>query len=312
MKLALLSGTANKPLAEAIGRRSGCEFTPTVITRFPDGELHVEVLESVRGCDVFVVQPTSPPANDHLMELLLLADACRRAGAERLTALMPYFAYARQDRRATGREAVGARVVGDQLRAAGFDRVIGVDMHTPAIEAVLPVPLEHLTAVPLLTGILQELQLADAVIVAPDLGATKLAERFSQAFGMEMAIVRKTRVSGALVKTSGVVGNVRGRRPVIVDDMISTGATIEAAANAVAQAGGSGGVTVVATHALLVAGAADRLKNIPVERMIVTDSVPVPTDTPLLITVCGLDSLLSEAIRRLHAGESLGELICHE
>lgn len=312
MKLALLSGTANKPLAEAIGRRLGCEFTPSVITRFPDGELHVEVLESVRGCDVFVVQPTSPPANDHLMELLLLADACRRAGAERLTALMPYFAYARQDRRVTGREAVGARVVGDQLRAAGFDRVIGVDMHTPAIEAVLSVPLEHLTAVPLLTKAVQDLRLDDAVIVAPDLGATKLAERFSQRLGAEMAIVRKTRVGGALVKTAGVVGNVRGRRPVIVDDMISTGATIEAAANEVAEAGAAGDVTVVATHALLVADAVHRLKNIPVERVIVTDSVPLTADTPLRITVCGLDSLLSDAVGRLHGGESLSGLIRHE
>jgi ribose-phosphate pyrophosphokinase len=312
MKLALLSGTANKPLAEAIGRRSGCELTPSVITRFPDGELHVEVLESVRGCDVFVVQPTSPPANDHLMELLLLADACRRAGAERMTAIMPYFAYARQDRRANGREAVGARVVGDQLRAAGFDRVIGLDMHTPAIEAILSVPLDHLTAVPMLTRAVQDVRLDAAVIVAPDLGATKLAERFSQAVGKEMAIVRKTRVSGARVKTSGLVGEVRGRRPVIVDDMISTGATIEAAANAVAQAGGSGDVIVVATHALLVADAVDRLRNIPVERMIVTDSVPVPTETQLPIKICGLDSLLADAIRRLHGGESLGALIRHE
>lgn len=195
MKLALISGTANQTLAEAVGRRLECGLTPSSAERFPDGELHIEIEGSVRGGDVFVVQPTSPPADEHLLELLFIADACRRAGAERITAVMPYFAYARQDRRASGREAVGARVVGDQLRTAGFDRVVGVDIHTPAIEAILSVSLDHLTAVPILTTAARELQLENPVIVAPDLGATRLAERFSQALGCEMAIVRKTRLS---------------------------------------------------------------------------------------------------------------------
>lgn len=313
MRLALISGGANTPLTEAIGRELGCELTPAVVERFPDGESHIEVQGSVRGCDVFVVQPTSPPASDHLLELILLADACRRAGAERLTAIMPYFAYARQDRRASGREAVGARVVGDQLQATGFNRVVAVDVHTPALEAMLSVPLDHLTAVPLLVQAVRDLQLQDPVIVAPDLGATKLAERFSRGLACDMAIVRKTRLSGDEVRTSGVVGDVAGRTPVIVDDMISTGGTIAAAAKAVRESGAAGSPVVVATHALLVANAVDRLKTIPAHNVIVTDSVaPQRAPASLPLAVCGLGSLLADAIRRLHSGESMADLIRHE
>jgi ribose-phosphate pyrophosphokinase len=311
VKLSLLSGTANRPLAGAIAARFGCDVTAAEVARFPDGELHVDVMESVRGRDVFIVQPTGPPADANLMELLLLADACRRAGADRLTAVIPYFGYARQDRRATGREAVAVRVVGDLLQTAGFGRVVGVDMHTASIEAILSVPLEHLSAVPLLAEAVKGLQLKDGVVVAPDLGATKLAERFGRLLGMPIAVVRKTRVSGEAVTVGDVVGEVGGRTPVIVDDMISTGGTIEAAVRATMDAGSAPEVTVVATHALLVGRAGDRLRDLPLRNLLVTDSVP-PPDTPLPMTVIGLDTLLAEAIRRIHADESIGELVRRE
>ena len=311
MNLAILAGSANPALARAIAGRLGVAIGKSEVERFPDGEIHVEIHDTVRGHDVYLVQPTSPPADRHLMELLLLADACRRAGALRLTAIVPYLGYARQDRRAHGREAVGARVVADLFRAGRLDRVVAVDLHAGALEGFFAMPLEHLTAIPLLAKALRSSVDPQSVIVAPDLGAAKLADRYARLLGLPVAVIHKVRVSAAKVTARAVTGEVRGRRPLIVDDMISTGGTIEAAVEAVVSAGALPEVTVAATHGLFVGPAAERLRRGSIRRLIVTDSVIPSAEQSLAVEYVSIGPLLASAIDRLHRNESLDEFIAH-
>jgi ribose-phosphate pyrophosphokinase len=309
MTLTLISGSANPALAETLAARLGLRLADRTLERFPDGELHVEIREGLRGHDVYLVQPTGPPVDVHLLELLLLADACRRAGAARVTAVIPYFGYARQDRRARPGEPVGGRVVADLLSAGGIARLVAVDLHTAALEGFLAVPLEHLSAVPLLVEALRPVVRPDTVVVAPDLGAVKLAERYARALDRPVATVHKTRLTGRDVAVRSLVGDVRDRAPLVVDDMISTGGTIEAAVRAVLGAGAVPEVTVAASHGLFVGPAAERLRGLPVRRWLVTDSVAVPGGLPLALEVSGLAPLLAEAIGALHGDRSLGHLL---
>ncbi|HEU5041845.1 MAG TPA: ribose-phosphate pyrophosphokinase, partial [Gemmatimonadales bacterium] len=252
-----------------------------------------------------------PPVEEHLFQLLLLADACRRAGAARLTAIVPYLGYGRQDRRASGREPVGARLVADLLAAAGLDRIVAVDLHSGTLEGIFTTPLEHLTAVPILCEALRPRLPADAVIVAPDLGATKLAERYARLLGLPAALVHKRRLSGERVAVRGVTGEVRDRTPLVVDDMITTGGTVEAAVGAVLEAGARPEVTVCATHGLFVGPAMERLARLPVSRLLTTDSVAAPAGGGPTLERVTLAPLLADAITRLHGDRSLAELIVH-
>jgi ribose-phosphate pyrophosphokinase len=311
MNLAIVAGSGNPALADSIAERLGTRVSRSVLNRFPDSELYVEIDESVRGCDVYVVQPTGPPIDRHLMELLFLADACRRAGAARLTAIIPYFGYARQDRRAKGREAVGGRLIADMLGVARFERIVAVDLHTVSLEGFFSVPLEHLSAVSLLANAIEESVTDKSVIVAPDLGAVKLAERYGELLRRPIAIAHKTRLSGEEVRVRGIVGEVAGRLPIIVDDMISTGGTIEAAAAAMIAAGCLPEITVVASHALLVGPAVRRLSALPLKRIVVTDSLPTPEHGPLALQVVSLAPMLAESVSRLNIGESMTELLSH-
>lgn len=308
--LTLLAGTANQPLADAVGAALGVPLGAREASAFPDGELHVEIGTSVRGHDVYLLQPTHPIAETHLFQLLLLADACRRAGAARLTAVMPYLAYARQDRRGGGREPVGARVVADMLTQGGIHRVVAVDLHSPALEGVFTVPVEHLTAVPLIAAALPPLG-DRGVIVAPDLGAAKLAERYARLLGLPMALVHKRRVTGEQVTVRAVTGDVRGRSPLVVDDMITTGGTLEAAIGALLTAGSNPDVVVAASHGLFVGPALRRLAELPIRQAVVSDSVAASADEGPRVRRVGLAPLLAEAIRRLHHDRSLGDLIVH-
>jgi ribose-phosphate pyrophosphokinase len=306
----VVPGTANRALAVAVADRLGVERAACDVERFPDGELR-PVVEGVRGRDVYIVQPTGPPVNEHLVELLLLLDACRRAGAARVTAVVPYFGYARQDRRLREGEAVGVRVCADALAGAGADRLVVVDPHTAALEAMCAVPVEMLTAMPVLTAAAADLVPAEAVVVAADLGAVKLAERYAAA-GRAVAVVRKVRVSGRAVHASELIGDVSGRPAVVVDDMVTTGATVEAAVR-VLEAHGATGVTVAATHGVLIEGAAERIAAAGVSHLLLTDTLaPPPGSTPAQsaagLRVCSVAPLLAEAIGRLHRGEALGEL----
>jgi ribose-phosphate pyrophosphokinase len=311
MDLSIVAGSANRPLAAAIAQQLGVALTSCLVERFPDGELHLALQESVRGRDVYLIQPSSPPVHDHLLELLLLADACRRAGAGRLTAVMPYLGYARQDRRAGGREAVGARLVATLIAASGLQRVVAVDLHSPALEGFFDVPLEHLSAVPLLAEAARPWVTADSVVVAPDLGAVRLAERYAGLLHLPVAVVHKVRMSGAAVRVRGITGEVRGRAPLIVDDMISTGATVEAAIATLLAAGCRPEIGLVASHALLVEDAVERLLAQPLRRVAATDSVLEPPGQRLPLQVVGLRALLAAAIERLHTNRSLSDLLAY-
>lgn len=313
MEQTLLTGSANPRLAETLVAELGTTLSAVDIDRFPDGELHVEIQESVRGHDVYLIQPTSPPAEGHLFEILMLADAANRAGAARLTAVIPYLGYARQDRRVSGREAVGARMVADLIGAGGLvQRVVGVDVHSPAIEGFFGAPLEHLSAVSLLVESVRRQATRRSVIVAPDLGAAKLAERYAKLLDLPVAIVHKTRLSGSEVSVRRLTGDVRGRTPIIVDDMISTGGTVEAAVGTLLSEGCEPNITVVASHGLFVGPAEERLSTAPVRRLIVTDSVATPRRLELPLEVVGLAPLLAEAVDRLHNNRSLGDLLTHD
>jgi ribose-phosphate pyrophosphokinase len=309
--LAIFAGSANPVLARLVAESLGTTLGRRTLSRFPDGELHVEVQETVRGRDVFLIQSTNQPVDERVMELLFLGDACRRAGAERIIAVIPYFGYARQDRRASGREPVGARVIADLLGAGGFDRVVAVDLHTTALEGVFGVPLDHLSATALLANAISDTLPGRSVIVSPDLGGVKLAERYARILRLPLAIVHKQRISGEKVEAHGVIGTVRSLSPIIVDDMISTAGTVEAALKAVIAEGATPEATVVATHALLVGPALERLAPLPIKRLVVTDSVEPQPHPPAPVRIVNLASLLAETITRLHLGESLGDLLAH-
>lgn len=309
MNLAVVAGPGNPGLGQRTAAALGAAPAPLVLERFPDGELYVRVDEGVRGADVYLVQPTCPPVDARLLELLLLADACRLAGAARLTAVVPYLGYARQDRRTAAGEPLGARLAATLLGASGIDRLVAVDLHQPAIESAFPVPVVHLSAVPLLADAIRAGLPEGVVVVSPDLGAVRLAERYARILRAPAAVVHKTRLSGAEVAVRAVIGEVRGLAPLVVDDMITTGGTIQAAVRALLEAGCRPEVAVVATHALLVAPAAERLAGLPLRRVIATDSVPGADRLPVALERVGLAPLLADAIGRLHGERPVDDLL---
>ncbi len=305
--LKLLAGSSNVRLAAGIAEALGIELSGCAVSRFPDGELRVDIQVEVRGDDVYLLQSTGPPPHDHLVELCLLADACRRAGAGRITAVVPYLVYARQNRRTGPGEPISIRVVADLLTASGVERLVIVDPHTPDIEAIFDIPVLSTTAVPVLASALESEFDDDVVIVAPDLGAVKLAESYASELGQPVAIIRKTRVSGDEVEVKAVIGDVADRTPLIVDDIISTGGTIVSAIEALLDAGCAPQVLVAASHGLLVAP--DRFEGVPLRRLIVSDSVPPPPDLPLPSKVATISGLLGVAIERLHQERALDEIL---
>lgn len=305
-RIAILAGSASARLGSAVCTLLDLSPVACDARRFPDGELYVELAQSVRGTDLFLIQATSPPVDQHLIELLMLADACRRAGADRLTGIIPYFGYARQDRRA-GRRSLGARVAADVIASAGFDRLVLIDAHTPAIEGFFAVPIEHLTAAPLLAHAVATSLPAPSVVVAPDLGAVKLAREYARLLHMPMAVVHKTRLDGEAVEAKAVMGDVAGRSPLVIDDMLSTGSTIEAAVATLRAAGAIDPVTVAVTHALLVGPATDLLPKLGLARIVASDSVERDGAANLPITTESLAPLVAATIRHLHRDESLSE-----
>ncbi|HEX6175397.1 MAG TPA: ribose-phosphate pyrophosphokinase, partial [Candidatus Binatia bacterium] len=268
MSLEIVTGSSNYALAEEVAKNLGVKLVPRILERFPDGELNIEIKQSVRGCDVYLIEPTCPPVDEHFFELFLLADACRRAGATHLTAVIPYFGYARQDRRAHGREPVSLRLLADLIAASAVQRVVVVDFHSRAVESAFAVPVEHLSAISILANAVRPLVHKDDVVVSPDLGAVKMAEHYARLLGLSVAIIHKTRISGADVTVQRIIGDVRDREVVVVDDMITTGGTIEKAIKALLDAGcSSSGIKIVASHGLFVGNAADRLAQLPIEKI---------------------------------------------
>jgi ribose-phosphate pyrophosphokinase len=269
-----------------------------LIEDFADGEIRVEVKEPLENRTVFLLQSTNAPAGKNLLELLLLADACRRRGAGRIIAVVPYFGYARQDRRQTGEEPIGARLVTDLL-ACRCDRIIAFDLHNAAIEGFAGIPLLHLSAIPLLAEAFREHRQKDHVLVAPDAGAVRLAKRYGNLLRLPVAYVAKVRKSDREVEVQAVTGDVKNRIPVLVDDMISTGGTMVAATRALLEAGAKEEITIIACHCLLAGDAPARLKALPVQRLIVTDTVARPAENLLPIERYSVAQLLAETLRPL-------------
>ncbi|MEZ4599485.1 MAG: ribose-phosphate pyrophosphokinase [Syntrophotaleaceae bacterium] len=298
MKPMVLIGRSLPALGERLMQALDAQPGRCLIEVFPDGEIKVQVKEALEGRKVFLLQSTHAPAGAHLLELLLLADACRRRGAQSIVAIVPYFGYARQDRRVTGEEPIGARLVADLL-ACRCDRIIAFDLHTPAIEGFADIPLLHLTAVPLLAETYRKHRHSNDVLVAPDAGAVRLANRYGELLDLPVAYVEKVRKSDREVSVRAVTGEVKDRSPVLVDDMISTGGTMVAAVKALLEAGAKPDISIMASHCLLVGEAADRLAKLPLQRILTTDSITLAATRPLPLERYSLAQILADEVNRI-------------
>jgi ribose-phosphate pyrophosphokinase len=303
----LLSGTANRPLAEEIGRHMGLPLGDSTVRRFADGEIFVRINQNARGRDVFIIQPTPPPA-DNIMELLLLIDAAKRASAARVTAIIPYFGYARQDRKDQPRVALGAKLVANLIEAAGADKVLGIDFHTHQIQGFFDVPVDHLYAAPVLTSYFRDLGLDNPVVVAPDVGAAKMARGFARRMNASFAIIDKRRPQQNVAEVMEVVGEVSGRSCIIVDDMIDTAGTLVSVVEALKDRG-AGEIFAAATHPILSGPACERLSGSPVREVVVTDTLHVPDAKRFdKLRILSTAELLARAIRYTHSNESVSQL----
>ncbi|MFN2399661.1 MAG: ribose-phosphate diphosphokinase [Gemmatimonadaceae bacterium] len=303
----LLSGTANRELSEEIARCLGVELCKLTLSRFADGEIFVRIDENVRGHDIFIVQPTNPPA-ENVLELLLLTDAARRASAARITCVLPYYGYSRQDRKDQPRVAIGAKLVANMIAVAGADRVLGIDFHQHALQGFFDIPVDHLYAAPVFVSHYRKKQLKDLVVVAPDVGSAKMARGFAKRLNGTFAIIDKRRPMANVAEVLNVVGEVEGRDCLIPDDMIDTAGTIAAAARVLKQLGAKT-VYVCATHALLSGPAIERLIEAPIEEVTVTDSVRLSAERRFpKLKVLSVGELLAKAIRYTHSDESVSSL----
>ena len=305
--LKLLSGTANRALAEEIARHLGIELCRVNLGRFADGEISVRIDENVRGNDVFIMQPTNPPA-ENIMEMLLLIDAARRASAARVTCVMPYYGYARQDRKDQPRVPIGAKLMANMITSAGVDRVLGIDFHQHQLQGFFDVPVDHLYAMPVFTAHYRRMQLGDPVVVAPDVGSAKMARGFAKRLNASLAIIDKRRPQPNVSEVVNVVGEVEGRDCILVDDMIDTAGTVTEASRALKKLGAQD-IYICATHALLSGQAKARLNEAPIKEVAVTDTIAIPEDRrPRQLCVLSVGELLSKAIRFTHAEQSVSSL----
>ncbi|MDQ3081078.1 MAG: ribose-phosphate pyrophosphokinase [Gemmatimonadota bacterium] len=305
--LRLLCGTGNPGLSEEIARGLGVEPARLTISRFADGEIFVRIDENVRGNDVFIVQPTNPPA-DNLMELLLLIDAARRASAARITCVMPYYGYSRQDRKDQPRVAIGAKLVANMIVTAGADRVLGLDFHQHQLQGFFDVPVDHLYAAPVFVSHYRRKHLHDLVVVAPDVGSAKMARGFAKRLNGSLAIIDKRRPRPNESEIVNVVGEVEGRDCLLTDDMIDTAGTVSEAARALKDLGARD-VYVCATHALLSGPAVERLSEAPIMEVTVTDTVHIPEEKRFpQLHVLSVGDLLSKAVRYIHSEQSVSSL----
>jgi ribose-phosphate pyrophosphokinase len=303
----LLSGTANRALAEGIAGQLGIELCKVSLSRFADGEIFVRLDENIRGLDVFIVQPTNPPA-ENVLELLLMIDAARRASAARITCVMPYYGYSRQDRKDQPRVAIGAKLMANMITRAGADRVLGIDFHQHQLQGFFDIPVDHLYAMPVFTGYFRRKNLHDPVVVAPDVGAAKMARGFAKRINASLAIIDKRRPSANVSEVVNVVGEVDGRDCILADDMIDTAGTVSEAARALRELGARS-VYVCATHALLSGPAVERLTSAPIEEVVVTDTISICPERQFdRLRVLSVSELLAKAIRFTHSEQSVSSL----
>ncbi|NEO33367.1 MAG: ribose-phosphate pyrophosphokinase [Symploca sp. SIO3C6] len=308
-RLRLFSGSANVPLSQEVARYLGMDLGPMVHKQFADGELYVQIQESIRGCDVYLIQPSCRPVNTHLMELLIMIDACRRASARQVTAVLPYYGYARADRKTAGRESITAKLVANLITEAGANRVLAMDLHSAQIQGYFDIPLDHVYGSPVLLDYLASKQLSDLVVVSPDVGGVARARAFAKKLNdAPLAIIDKRRQAHNIAEVMNVIGDVSGKTAVLVDDMIDTGGTIAAAAKILRQEGASQ-VYACATHAVFSEPAVERLSSGVFEEVIVTNTIPVPKDRYFQqLKVLSVANLLGETIWRIHEDSSVSSM----
>ena len=310
-RLRVFTGTAHPQLARDICAHMGVPLGSASLARFPDGEINLKIEVDVRGADVFVVQPTCPNVHENLFELLSFADCLRRASADRITAVIPYFGYARKDRKDEGRVPINAKLVANLLVTSGYDRVVAVDLHAAQIQGFFDIPVDHLYARPVMLEKVRQLETKDVMVVSPDIGGTKLARAYAKDLGCDLAIIDKRRISGEQTVIEHVIGDVRNRDVLLVDDMVSTGGSIVDAARIVKEKGARK-VFIVATHAVLCGNAVERLNKADVEQILFADTVPVHDKKIRRLEVCSMAQLLARAIDRIHRSESVSKLFENE
>ena len=305
--LMMLSGSANRLLAGEIAETLGVPLGDATIRHFADGEIFVRINENVRGRDTFILQPTNAPA-DNLMELLLLIDAARRASAARITAVVPYFGYARQDRKDQPRVAIGAKLVANMITVAGADRVLGVDFHQHQLQGFFDIPVDHLYAAPVFTRYFKEKGLENLVVVAPDVGAAKMARGFAKRLDASIGIIDKRRPTANVAEILNVIGEVEGKDCIIADDMIDTAGTMAQAVYALKERGARN-VYCCASHALLSGPAVERLSESPATEIVVTNSIAIPPEKQFdRLTILSVGDLIARAMRYTHLNESVSSL----
>ena len=310
--LKIFTANSNPKVAEDIASALGLQLSNSEVKTFSDGEIAVSVGESVRGSDVFIVQSTSNPVNDHLMELLIMTDAMRRASANRITAVIPYFGYARQDRKAKSRDPISAKLVADLLTTAGVDRVLTMDLHAAQIQGFFDIPVDHLLGVPLLAPYFAQKfagDMDDIMVVSPDFGSVTRARNFAQRLDAPIAIVDKRRQKANVCEVMNIIGDVSGKRVILVDDMIDTAGTLCNAANALVEKGGAKEVYACATHGVLSGPAVERIQNSVIKEVVLLDTVPIPAEKMIdKIVILPVGAVFAEAIERIYEDKPMSTM----
>lgn len=308
----ILSGNSHPALAMQIASAQGLQVSKTNISTFADGEISVSISESVRGSDVFLIQSTCNPVNNHLMELLIMADACKRASATRITAVIPYFGYARQDRKSKSREPISAKLVANLITAAGIDRVLTMDLHAAQIQGFFDIPVDNMLGTSVLMPYIAGkfgVHAEDAVIVSPDLGSVSRARKFAEKLDMPLAIIDKRRPRANVSEVMNIIGNVEGKKCILVDDLIDTAGTLCHAADALIEKGGATEIYACATHGVLSDPAVERLRESPIQELAILDTIPLPSEKKLdKIHVLQTAPVFSEAIGRIYDEVSVSPL----
>ena len=308
-KLKIFALNSNKPLAQKIADAVGVPLGKTSVDRFSDGEIRINIDESIRGCDIFIVQSTSAPVNDNLMELLIMIDALRRASAHTVNAVIPYYGYARQDRKARSREPITAKLVADMLETAGCDRVIALDLHAAQIQGFFDIPVDHLMGAPLLADYFMTKGVdKDAVVVSPDHGGVTRARKLAEFLKAPIAIIDKRRPKANVAEIMNIIGSVKGKKCILVDDMIDTAGTITLAAQALMDAGATE-VYASATHPVLSGPAIERIEKSPIKELVVTDSINLPKEKQIdKLVQISVGPLIGDAIKRIHENKPVSPL----
>jgi len=306
--LKIFTGTANPELAKSISENLKTPLGDLMVSRFSEGEIRVKINEDVRGRDVFIIQPTCPPVNDNVVELLIMLDAFRRASARRITAVLPYYGYARPDRKDQPRVPITAKLMANIITEAGADRVLTMDLHAQQIQGFFDIPVDHLYAFPVMVSYIRQKKLKDLVIVSPDVGGIKMARAYAKGLDAELAIVDKRRMGPNEVEAMNLIGDVRGKTVLVPDDMIATAGSLAEAVNALVKFGAKD-IYACCTHAILSGNAVERINNSVLKEVVITDTIPLPPEKRIdKIKVLPVAPLLGEAILRIHNEESISSL----